>query len=348
MSVPLAPGFAACVFLVAALLTAIGTALVRRYSVARAILDVPNHRSSHSTPTPRGGGLAIAAVLLGAIALLLLDGDLDRHLGAALLGGGALVAAVGWADDHGGVRAAYRAVVQLAAAVWGVAWLGGFPTITLGTRVYAPGPAGSVLAVVGVVWCINFYNFMDGIDGIAALNGIVVGAFGALLLSDSGHAYLAVISTIVAGTCAGFLYWNRPPARIFMGDVGSGLLGFVFAMLALASERQAGPAVLLWVLLLGVFVVDATITLARRVLHGERWYDAHRRHAYQRLVQSGRSHLVVTVGVAILDAALGAAALYAARASGRVLPTVVLALVALLLVYAAVERVKPMYDQTDA
>jgi Fuc2NAc and GlcNAc transferase len=154
-------------------------------------------------------------------------------------------------------------------------------------------------------------------------------------------------STIVAGTCAGFLYWNWPPARIFMGDVGSGLLGFLFAMLALASERQGGPPVVLWVLLLGVFVVDATVTLARRVLHGERWYDAHRRHAYQRMVQSGRSHLAVTASVAAMDIALGGATWYAAGSSRRVIPTVAAAAVALLLVYAAVERVKPMYETTD-
>jgi Fuc2NAc and GlcNAc transferase len=332
----------AVTFVASAALTALGTALVRRYSMARSLLDVPNHRSSHSTPTPRGGGLAIASVLFGGIFCTYLAGLLDARVTAAFLGGGTIIGAIGWWDDHAAVPARYRLIAHFVAAIWGVAWLGGFPTLTIAAEVHSLGRAGTVLAVLGTVWCINFYNFMDGIDGIAATNALVAAAFGAVLLARAGDLPLAVIAVLLAGTSLGFLAWNWPPARIFMGDVGSGLIGFMFSMLAISAERRSGPALLLWVLLLGVFVVDATLTLTRRVLRGERWYDAHRSHAYQRAVQTGRSHLAVTVAVAALDIALGAVALFAAASPRRMVPALVGAAVGLLLVYAAVERAKPM------
>jgi Fuc2NAc and GlcNAc transferase len=334
----LAPAFVA-----AAVLTALGTALVRRYSIARSILDVPNHRSSHSIPTPRGGGIAMGAVLLGGILCARAVGVLGANVTAALLGGGAIVAAIGWWDDHAAVPARYRVIAHFAAAVWSVAWLGGFPTLAIGAEAHHLGAVGSVLAVLGTVWCVNFYNFMDGIDGIAATTALVVAAFGTLLLLQAGDVALALVATLVAGTSLGFLAWNWPPARIFMGDVGSGLLGFMFATLALSSERRGGPPLVVWVLLLGVFVVDATVTLGRRVLHGDRWYDAHRSHAYQRAVQVGGSHLVVTAIVAVLDVALGGAALLAASSTSRTVPVITAAAVGLLLVYGAVERATPMY-----
>jgi Fuc2NAc and GlcNAc transferase len=333
----------AITFVVAAVLTSLGTALVRRYSIARSILDIPNHRSSHSTPTPRGGGLAIAIVLFVGILASGVVGLLDTHLIAAFLGGGVIIAGTGWWDDHAAVPARYRVVAHFVAAIWGVAWLGGFPTLVVGAGAYRLGAAGAVLAVLGTVWCINFYNFMDGIDGIAATNALVAAVFGAFLLVRAGDLPLALVASLMAGTSLGFLVLNWPPARIFMGDVGSGLIGFMFSMLALSSERRGGPPLLLWVLLLGVFVTDATLTLARRVLHGERWYDAHRSHAYQRAVQAGRSHLAVTTAVAALDLVLGAAALIATRSTGRMLPVMMVSAAGLLLVYGAVERAKPMF-----
>ena len=333
----------AVTFLTAVVVAAIGTALVRRYSIARSILDVPNHRSSHSTPTPRGGGLAIAVVLLVGIAVARMTGLVEPNVATALLGGGAIISGIGWWDDHRAVPAKYRALAHFAAAAWGVAWLGGLPALAVGAAVHALGVAGALLAVLGTVWCINFYNFMDGIDGIAATTAVLSAAFGVALLMRAGDASLALITTLLGGASLGFLVWNWPPARIFMGDVGSGLIGFMFAMLALASERHGGPPLLVWMLLLGVFVVDATVTLVRRVLHGERWYDAHRSHAYQRAVQAGRSHLAVTTTVAVLELALGAAALAAASSAHRVVPILTTAGIVLLVVYWLVERTRPMY-----
>ncbi len=246
----------------AGLASAAGTALVRRLAIQHAVLDVPNERSLHAAPTPRGGGIAIAAVSLVAIALLGLTGTVAPRTAIGLVGGGLVVALVGWLDDLRGVRPRTRLVCHIAAAIWLTAWLGGVTQLRFGSSTLALGPAGWVVAVLGITWMINLYNFMDGIDGLAAGEAVIVASLGGLGLLAAGQPGLGAAALIVAAASAGFLVFNWPPARIFMGDVGSGLLGFLLAGLGLASEQAGGPAALTWVLWLGVFVVDATITLA--------------------------------------------------------------------------------------
>lgn len=326
----------------AASLTAVGTALVRRYALASTMLDIPNHRSSHATPTARGGGLAITVVLLTSLVASSLLGVLPWRTTAAFASGGSMVALVGWIDDRRGVRASVRASVHFSAAVLGVALLRGLPVMRIGSASWPLGAVGFVLAVFGTVWFINLYNFMDGIDGIASGNAVVVTLAGAALLVRSGDLPLALVALLLAGCSAGFLAWNWPPAKIFLGDSGSGLLGYILAILALASERRGSAPLLLWVLLMGVFVADATLTLFRRVMRGERWYDAHRSHAYQRLVQAGWSHRTVSIGVVVLDIALGGAALLALPYPNTHVPLLAGVFVLLGGVYFWVERVYPM------
>jgi Fuc2NAc and GlcNAc transferase len=324
------------------------TGAVRGYALRQAMLDVPNGRSSHSVPTPRGGGLAIAVVVLGGIALLAGAGLVPRGLAAGLLGGGVLLAAVGWLDDRGHVFPGWRALAQFAAAAWMVAWAGGFPSVDLGAGRLTLGLAGAVVAVVGTVWWINLYNFMDGVDGIAGGQAVLVAGTGAALLLARGQAGLGLVALLVAGAAAGFLRWNWQPARIFMGDVGSGLLGFLFAGLAVGSERAQALPVAAWVLLSACFVFDATLTLARRVARGERWYDGHRSHAYQRAVQAGLSHARVTTGVLVLSGVMaGLAAAAAARPT--LLPAALGAAVLLLgAVALVVERMHPVGARSAA
>lgn len=314
------------------------TGAVRRYALARAVLDVPNHRSAHTVPTPRGGGLAIGCVALLGIAALGALGALPAGTAAALVGGGALVAGVGWIDDHRGVGAELRIVVHFLAAGWALAWLGGVPEVSLGTATLPLGPAGWVLGAVGIVWLTNLYNFMDGIDGIAAGEAVVVGGAGGVLLLLAEDAGLAGVALLLAAASGGFLLWNWAPARIFMGDVGSGLLGYLFAVLALASENAGALPLLGWVLLLGVFVLDATLTLVRRVARGERWYDAHASHAYQRAVRSGWTHARVTGTVLLLDLLLALLALLALLRPAALPGAVGCGLLVLGAAYLAVER----------
>jgi Fuc2NAc and GlcNAc transferase len=179
---------------------------------------------------------------------------------------------------------------------------------------------------------------MDGIDGLAAGEAVVAGAGATMLLHAGGYSGLAWTTAVVSGASGGFLVWNWPPAKIFMGDVGSGLLGFLFATSAVASENAGGPPLLAWLLLLGVFVFDATVTLFRRLARGERVYEAHRSHAYQRAVQAGWSHRFVT-GVALaLTAVLSLFALAAVHAPERLVPAAGLGLVLLGLAYVLLER----------
>lgn len=307
-------------------LSAAGTELVRRYALARAILDMPNARSSHTIPTPRGGGLSIAIVWLLSLVVFFWLGVINVRVLAAFAGGSALVALVGWLDDRRDLRARTRLACQLAAAIWLVVWVGAPTELHLGAMEIPLGPAGFMVTVLGVIWFINLFNFMDGIDGIAGVESLIGGvACGVMLLLGSAGD-LAALAFALAFAAGGFLVWNWPPAKIFMGDVSSGMLGYVFAGLIVAGDTLAHIPAPLLVVLFGVFVCDATYTLVRRLLRGERVYEAHRSHMYQRLVQAGWSHRAVTTLTLVINVALGAVATFAMLQPDYVFPAIAAAL----------------------
>ena len=318
------------------------TGWVRRYALRRGLLDLPNPRSSHGRPVPRGGGLAIVIVTLTGIALAAWAGYVPARTAVALVGGGGAVALIGWLDDRRGLPPTVRAAVQVCAAAWALAWLGGFPHLRWGGTVLQLGPMGWGLATIGIVWGINFYNFMDGIDGLAAGEAATVSAAVILLLGGTRHDILVPV-VLVGGASAGFLLWNWPPARIFLGDVGSAFLGYLFAVLAVISENSGALTVVGWLLLLGVFFVDATLTVARRIAKGEPWYRAHRSHAYQRAVQAGFSHRAVTLAVLGLNLVLAGLTWVGVTYPARMPAMIGLGGILLLAVYLLVERRKPMY-----
>lgn len=318
--------------------TLILTAGVRTYVIRKGVLDIPSVRSSHTKATPRGGGLAIAVVFFTGLLLLTTVGVVSGRVGIVLFGGGLLVAVVGWLDDSRGLSPGQRAIAHFIAAIWVVAWIGGFSSLDYGFSVIPLGWLGHALAVVGVVWMINLYNFMDGLDGLAASEAVLVSVFAGSILLAGGDLGLASVAFLLAGSAAGFLVWNWPPAKIFMGDVSSGLLGYVMGTLALLSERSGSMPALIWILLLAVFVVDATATLIRRVLQRERWYDAHRTHAYQLATLNGRSHLQVTLAVCIIDLALGGLAWLVWTARSLLVPALAISFGVLLCVWWGITR----------
>jgi Fuc2NAc and GlcNAc transferase len=291
--------FASC-FGIAALLTYV----VRRYAIARMVLDTPNERSLHATPTPRGGGFAIATTFLTATLLLCLGGIVPVAEAVALIGGGGAVALIGWLDDHAPQSAALRFSVHALAAIWALFWLGGIDAVQFGAHYVRLAWLWNVIGVLGIIWWLNLYNFMDGIDGIAGGEAVSVCSGVVVLMALVGTSSERTLPIVLAGSAAGFLIFNWSPARIFMGDVGSGFLGYVFAVMAIASEKDHAVPLTLWVVLSGVFIFDATVTLVRRMLHGERWYAAHRSHAYQRLVGLGYSHRLVSSAVLAVNAVL--------------------------------------------
>jgi Fuc2NAc and GlcNAc transferase len=257
------------VSLLAALALAVSMALtlaVRRFALSRGLLDVPNERSSHVVPTPRGGGVAIALTAVAGFALLTALHEVDSALFAALAGGLG-VAAVGFLDDRRALPAVGRLAVHLAAALWALAWLGGLPPLRIGDRVVELGAVGNIFGALGIVWVLNLFNFMDGIDGLAASEATFIAWSGAMFAgaSPAGNA-VAAAAIIFGASCLGFLRWNWPPARIFMGDVGSGFAGYVIAVLALGAARHDTVGLWTWLILGGALFVDDTATLLRRLL----------------------------------------------------------------------------------
>lgn len=280
------------------------TGFTRRYTLSRGILDIPGPRSSHSVPIPRGGGIGFVSVFLcGLFLLQYLHPELSDVWMA--LSGGAIVAIFGWWDDCRNLTVRMRLAAHAVAALWAIYQLGGFPQLSLGVTVIKLGILGSFLAWFAVVWCINLYNFMDGIDGLAAGEALMVGGFAGAFAFVKGALPLAVACWLLAAAVGGFLIWNWPPAKIFMGDVGSGFLGFIISTLALSFERKGVLPALLWFILLAVFIIDATATLCLRIIQKKRWYEPHHEHAYQIAVQTGYSHGRVTRTVMIIDGLLG-------------------------------------------
>jgi Fuc2NAc and GlcNAc transferase len=227
--------------------------------------------------------------------------------------------------------------VHFGAALWALFWLGGLPALPIGGEVVTFGVGGYVLGALGIVWTLNLFNFMDGIDGIAASEAAFVAFAGASLsLAFGGSPAVPAVALILGCACVGFLLWNWPPAKIFMGDVGSGYLGYSVALVAILAARDNPVAWLVWLMLGGVFFVDATLTLGRRLLRGERVYQAHRSHAYQWLARRW-GHRRVTMGVIVVNVAwllpcAWLASVYPARAGwitvGALTPLVLAAIAA--------------------
>ncbi|MDM3891662.1 MraY family glycosyltransferase [Pseudomonas juntendi] len=277
------------------------TAALRRYALSRSLMDIPNARSSHTLPTPRGGGLSFVVAFLLAALCIALTGHIAPYVVVGVLGAGGLVAVIGFMDDHGHIAARWRLLGHFAAAAWGLAWLGGMPPISVFGFTLAPLWLSSLFGALYLVWLLNLYNFMDGIDGLASVEAICVCVGASLLYWVTDHAHHAWLPLLLAATVAGFLCWNFPPARIFMGDAGSGFLGMVLGLLALLAGWVNPLLFWGWLILLGVFVVDATFTLVRRLLRGDKVYEAHRSHAYQYATRHHGSHRTVTLAVAAIN-----------------------------------------------
>ena len=271
-----------------------GVRLVRSYALER-LLDVPNERSSHAQPTPRGGGLAITVTHFVGLVVAAVLGVLPWAV-ACVFGAGLVVAFVGFLDDHSHVSPRWRLLCHLLAVLWAVGWIGGLPPVDFGWGPANLGVLGSALLVLYLVWFLNLFNFMDGIDGIAASQAIFMSVTGAMLACLHGAgADDALPLMLLAAATAAFLFWNWPPAKIFMGDVGSGYLGFSLGVLGAWTVGAGWLSPWVWLILGGAFLADATVTLLRRVAARVAFAEAHRSHAYQRLSRRWQSHRPVTL-----------------------------------------------------
>lgn len=276
------------------------TGLLRRYAASKNLLDIPNKRSLHAVPIPRGGGMAIVVTFLMGLVSLLIIRELNAQVLLGLLGAGALVAAVGFMDDHGHLSPKWRLLVHFSAAIWTLVWLGELPELTIFGHVLNLGWLGYAATAVALVWLLNLFNFMDGIDGIAASEAIFVAGSGLVFAILAAHTSLQLVAVLLIGATLGFLIWNWPPAKIFMGDVGSGFLGITLGIYAYWAMVDGVVSLWSWVIIFGVFIVDATFTLIRRIIQRRKWYEAHRSHAYQHAARRW-GHLRVTVAVSLLN-----------------------------------------------
>lgn len=285
----------------AVLLSYLITGFLRRYALAKSLMDIPNGRSSHSIATPRGGGLSIVVVFLGALFYLLWNGSVSTSFFAGAAGAGIIVAVIGFIDDHGHVAARWRLLGHFFAAAWVLFWIGGIPALLFFGMQINLGWLGYVLAALYLVWMLNLYNFMDGIDGIASVEAITVCLGASLLYWVNDDISSVWAPLMLAASVGGFLCWNFPKAKIFMGDAGSSFLGMVLAALSLDGAWAKPEYFWAWCILLGVFIVDATFTLVRRLARGDKVYEAHRSHAYQFASRRYGRHLPVTLMVGLIN-----------------------------------------------
>ena len=279
---------------------AITTGALRRWLLRRALVDTPNERSSHSSPTPRGGGITVmAAILIVSLASV--------SLPTVVLGGALLLALISWIDDVRTLPVLPRILAQVVA-------VGAAILLTLPPAAVFPFPipvtAPAVLICLGWVWFVNLYNFMDGIDGITGVETIAICVGIALVGAlNPAAAWLVFPALTVAAAMAGFLVWNWHPAKIFLGDVGSVPIGYLcgFMLLALAASGEPAAALLIPSYYLG----DATVTLIKRAMRREKVWQAHKEHFYQRAHQRGLDHAAVSKRIAAMNALLIACALCA-------------------------------------
>lgn len=304
----------ACASLAGFLIAVLTVYLVLRYSRQLGLVDVPNERSSHDKPTPSGGGLGIITGLLLSFTLYLAlkQPQIESSSLLCLIGCLVLIGLVGFLDDIHDLSKALRLLSHIIAAIIVIVVIG--PLRSIDIPFLGDIKFGFMAVPVTLIWIIgvtNIYNFMDGIDGLAGGEGVLVGAFISCTGFMVGNNLMGALGSFIAASSLGFLVFNIPPAKIFMGDSGSTTLGFVFATIAIIGSQAKGNPVpfLVFVFLLSNFLFDATITLIMRIIRKENWRVAHSKHFYQKAVKSGYTHRQVTLFEYVLELLLGVASI---------------------------------------
>ena len=292
-------------FILMALFSGVVTGLVRKVLVFKGLVVVPSERDAHLLPTPTGGGIGIVLTFVFCLIWLFYQGYLPSQQFYLFLIPGLVIGILGLVDDIQTLSAIKRLLFHVSAAICGLYLLGEFPKLSfLGVEIVFTFFSGYLFFSLYIVWFINLYNFMDGINGLAITESIFLSlAFLCIIffVSLEVGSYLALISAFLLASCIGFLFWNFPKARIFMGDSGSSFLGITFAIMSLVSAILDPNFLWIWLILMGVFVVDSVITLFVRLLRGQKIYEAHSYHAYQKASRLLKSHSKVTIGVFLVN-----------------------------------------------
>jgi len=265
------------------------TYLVRKLALKKSIMDIPNERSSHSVPTPRGGGLAIMIAWYAGLITFYLLGKIDLNLFLALMSG-VFLSAISIVDDVRNVSPKVRLFFQSLSAGLALWFIGGLGSVDLGFTIFDSIWILSPIAFVAILWAINLFNFLDGIDGHISM--------AAMSFAVATYMFFqSPVLLLLAVAVFGFFPWNWQRAKIFMGDVGSTLIGFNIAVLAIYFNKVSALNLEIILILTSVYWCDATFTLIRRFIRKEKLSEAHKKHAYQRLTQAGYSHQKVVLSV---------------------------------------------------
>ena len=281
-------------------LTVLLTGVIEKVAARLSLIDYPVARSAHLNPEPSGGGIVIIGTFLFCTYFYYLYGHISDHTFYALLGT-IPIAAVGLFDDLSRASLRLRLLIQFLSAFWVIFWFEGVTSIDFSLFEIANPWVLMFLGVVSVVWLLNLYNFMDGIDAIAATELLFVNAMSSIFAIQAGDMALALLSASLFAASAGFLVWNWPPAKLFMGDVGSSSIGFILGVLALASMHNGTLTAWTWLILLGVFVADSGVTLIVRFVNKEKWHEGHSCHAYQNAARRWGSHEKVVIWMLLIN-----------------------------------------------
>lgn len=287
---------------VIAIISFVLTVFIRKAALKNNRLDIPNERSSHTSPTPRGSGLAVVVAFEFGLVALLTNGTISKCIFLALAAPGMVVAIIGRLDDLGHLTSAKWRLFGHFVCASLVVWLvGGLPSLPLVNETIDFGLIGDLAAVIYLVWMLNLFNFMDGIDLITGIQTLTTSAGAAALLALNTDSNLWIILGMLAAAVVGFMYFNLPPAKIFLGDVGSGFIGFTIGAISIVVAKDTPRIAWAIVILLATFVADSTTTLLRRLIGGDHVYIAHRSHAYQHLSKRLGGHLPVSLGVGAIN-----------------------------------------------
>ncbi len=280
--------------IIAFVLSFVGIFFLKKFALQLNLVAIPNERSLHHKVTPQGGGVVIAIIFLAFTIFFYLSGHMKDADFLALFGGGLIMSVTGFLDDILEIKAGIRFLIQFLAAGWGLYWIGGIPYAAFFNLVPGLYAFANAIAVVALVWFINSFNFMDGIDGLATSGAIFFSlSVGGYFLWQGIEPYGSLLIVLAASSLA-FLYFNWPPAKMFLGDAGSNFFGYLFGALLLITVKNKDLSIWTWLIILAYFVTDTTTTTFLRLCLVKGWYRTHRSHAYQNLARVLNNHQFVT------------------------------------------------------
>ncbi len=320
------------IYIILFLLSLFLTLFIRNLAIRKSILDFPNERSSHKNPTPKVGGLAVAIVWFSGLFYLYITNNIDHKLFFSFIPG-ILLVVIGIIDDIIAIKPLYRLIFQLIVSGIALFILGGLGKLNLGFFTFENRLILSILALLGIIWFINLFNFLDGIDGYIGMEIVFITSSAILLFNDR-------IAPVLLASTLGFLIWNWQPAKIFMGDVGSTLLGFNIAVFSIYYQNTSKSSLLIWLMLSSVFWFDATLTLFRRFKKKEPLIVPHKKHAFHRIVQSGFSHQKTVIYAFSLNLIILALACFSMKISNLLLPLFCLNILLLYYVIRLIDKRK--------